>query len=161
MHITRDNKMVVAVLTSSGGKLIVRDENSHVTYKNSYIYSENWVIERYQGYTKANLMMSHEIYGTVNFLKMKSALDTRSILKRKNSPAVFKFRSKGINISPLVAPLQECEKEILIIHKGSTSCKDVFHLQKHQCRYQKLYHTEKLNTSSSLKCRLPTCRMYK
>ena len=25
---------------------------------------------------------------------------------------------------------------------------------KHQCIYQKLYHTEKLNASSSLKCRL-------
>ena len=117
MHVTRDHNIVVVVLTHSGGKLIVRDVNSCMTYKNSYIYNENWVIKRYQGHTKANLMMSCVIYEVVNFLQMKSVLDIRSIShKRKDSPVVFKLRSKGINIFPLVAPLQECEKEILIIY---------------------------------------------
>ena len=71
---------MVKVLTSSGGKLIVTDGNICMTYKNSYIYNENWVIERDQEYTKGDLMMSHVICGIVNFLQMKSALDTRSIL---------------------------------------------------------------------------------
>ena len=79
MHITRDHNIVVAVLTSSRGELIAKDRNSYITYKNSYIYNENWVIERYQGYTKAALIGLHVIYEVVNLLQMKSALDTRSI----------------------------------------------------------------------------------
>ena len=62
MHITRDHNNVVTVLISFGGKLIAKDGNSCMTYKNPYIYNENWVIERYQGYTKAMLMVSHVIY---------------------------------------------------------------------------------------------------
>ena len=79
MHITRDHNIVVTVLTSSGGELIVKDGNSCMTYKNSYIYNENWVTERYQGYTKANLILSCVIYEVVNFLQLKSMLDIRSI----------------------------------------------------------------------------------
>ena len=36
-------------------------------------------IEREQGYTKADLIMPHVIYEVVNFLQLKSTLDTRSI----------------------------------------------------------------------------------
>ena len=32
----------------------MQDGNSCMTYKNSYIYNENWVTERYQCYTKAD-----------------------------------------------------------------------------------------------------------
>ena len=84
MHITRDHNIVVAVLTFSTGKLIVKDANSCVIYKNWYIYNENWVIERYQGYTKADLMMSCVMYEVINILQMKSALDTRSISQKEN-----------------------------------------------------------------------------
>ena len=118
MHITRDHNIVVTVLTSSRGKLIVKDGNSFVTYKTSYIYNETWVIERCQGYTKADLMMACLIYKVVNFLQIRSVLDTRSISQKEKSLVIFKLRSKGINISPLMAPLQECEEEILIIHQG-------------------------------------------
>ena len=136
MHITRDHhNIVVAVLTPSGCKLFAKDGNSCMTYKISYIYKENWVIERYQGYTKANVMISNVIYEVVNFLQMKSVLDTKSISQKKTSAVVFKLRSTGINIYPLVAPLQECEKEIFIIYKGKFIPQNVFHLLKHQCRY--------------------------
>ena len=78
-QISGDHNIVVTLLTSSRGKLIVKDGNYCVTYKNAHIYNENRVIERYHGYTKADLIMSHVIYKVVNFLQLKSALDARSI----------------------------------------------------------------------------------
>ena len=80
MQYHKDHNIVVTVWTSSRGELIVRDGNSCMTYTNSNIFNENWVIERYQGYTKADLMTSCVTYEIVNILQMKSALDTRSIL---------------------------------------------------------------------------------
>ena len=100
----------------AGGELTVKEGNSCMAYKDSYIYNKNWVIQRYQGYTKADFMMLDVIYKVVNFLQMKSLLHTKSISQKEISPVVFKLRSKRINISPLVAPLQDCEEEILIIH---------------------------------------------
>ena len=83
MHITRDHNIVVKVFTLSRGDLIAKVRNSCMTHKNSYIYNENWFVERYQGFTEADLMMVHVIYKVVNFLQMKSVLDTRSILQKK------------------------------------------------------------------------------
>ena len=79
MHISEDHNIVVTVLISSRGEFIPKDGSSYMTYKNSYIYNENWVIERYQGYTKAGWIMTHVIYKVINSLQFKSALDTRSI----------------------------------------------------------------------------------
>ena len=142
MHISKDYNAVVTVLTSSGGKFIVKDEVLAWPIEIHISKMKTKLLRGTRG--TSNLTWLLLCFVICNLLSCKFASTEnctrykKYLAKGKKSPLVFKLRIEWISISSLVTPLQKYYGGTLIIHSY------VFHLLKHQCKYQTLHHDEKV-----------------